>query len=265
MAKLSNFKCLVFDVYATLIVSTSSLDPHFFSSVNTPFPLFQDWESGILSALEPIMSRSSRSISTEEALREFGRIEIPIQQANPTMLYSEVLSRAHAELATLFGVPDVSREENITFGYSVGHWRPFPDTVQALERLSKRYKLVVLSNVDRKSFSGTRKQLEHGFAFDKVCTAQDIGSYKPNPANFEYVLKAVKDDFGIEAGEVLVTAASLSYDHRPANKLGLASAWIERPGSLVGVDEERDRDVSYAFKFGTMGNMADEAEKVFSL
>lgn len=95
----------------------------------------------------------------------------------------------------------------MAFGQSIKDWPIFPDSSEALAVLSKYYKLIVLSNVDRTSFAYTREKLEAGkFAFDQVCTAQDIGSYKPDPANFVYTLKVIKDNYGIEKDQVLSTA-----------------------------------------------------------
>ena len=95
----------------------------------------------------------------------------------------------------------------MAFGQSIKDWPVFFDTSDALCELSKYYKLVVLSNVDRTSFAFTREKLEAGkFTFDKICTAQDIGSYKPDPANFVYALNVIKDSYGIEKGQVLSTA-----------------------------------------------------------
>ena len=100
-----------------------------------------------------------------------------------------------------------TKEECVTFGQSIKDWPLFPDSAEALFELSKHYKLVVLSNVDRTSFAFTREKLEAGkYKFDQICTAQDIGSYKPNPANFIYALKLLKDNYGIEQGQVLSTA-----------------------------------------------------------
>nr|GFD60369.1 hypothetical protein [Tanacetum cinerariifolium] len=78
----------------------------------------------------------------------------------------------------------------------------FPDTVAALRRLQKTFKLVVLSNVDNESFQAGNAHGLEGFKFDAVYTAQDIGSYKPDLRNFEYMLSHVKEDFGIEKGQV---------------------------------------------------------------
>lgn len=54
----------------------------------------------------------------------------------------------------------------------------FPDSVRSLEKLeSLGLSLNVLSNIDNRLFEDTRVNLEQGFKFDDVFTAEDIGSY----------------------------------------------------------------------------------------
>ena len=106
------------------------------------------------------------------------------------------------------------------------------DSVEALAYLKKHYKLVILSNVDRLSFRSSNARLQ--VAFDAIYTAQDIGSYKPSPRNFEYMLRRLESDFGLQKKDVLHTAQSLFHDHAPANGFGLASAWIDRRHASKG-------------------------------
>ena len=101
------------------------------------------------------------------------------------MLYPELLACVHGAVAAHFGIaPDA--DAAAAFGRSIEHWPPFPDSAEALAYLKRHYRLVVLSNVDRASFAHSARRL--GVAFDAVYTAQDIGSYKPDPRNFEYML-----------------------------------------------------------------------------
>ncbi len=58
-------------------------------------------------------------------------------------------------------------------------------------------------------------------------TAQDIGSYKPNLANFRYMFDRLAER-GIERGNILHVAQSLHHDIEPARELGLACVWIDR-------------------------------------
>ncbi len=64
--------------------------------------------------------------------------------------------------------------------------------------------------------------------FDAVYTAEDIGSFKPSPANFRYMLDHIERDLGLGQEDILHTAQSLFHDHAPARHLGLANAWIDR-------------------------------------
>jgi 2-haloacid dehalogenase len=170
------------------------------------------------------------------------------------MLYSTIVSNAVSRVASQLGTT-LSDEEKDAAGASVGKWVPWPDTVAALERLSRYYKLVILSNVDLNSFSHTKKLLEHGFTFDKILTAQEIGSYKPDTNNFLYMLNVAKEEFGVPKEQVLVTAQSLMHDHVPANKLGLASSWIQRREGMGHA-----KGVEWTFKFPTLAAMADALE-----
>lgn len=129
--------------------------------------------------------------------------------------------------------------------------------MDALKRLSEHYRLVVLSNVDRESFAKTDAGSLQGFPFDLVITAQDVGSYKPDLRNFEYMLHAVRLAFdGISADQVLQTAQCQFHDHHPARKMEIRSVWIVRPVAVMG---NSGRSV-YDWRFDTLGDMADASE-----
>ena len=114
---------------------------------------------------------------------------------------------------------------------SVPDWPAFADSADALARLATRYKLVILSNVDRQSFAGSNARL--GVRFDAIITAQDVGSYKPSPRNFD-VLVATVSGLGVADGRLLHVAQSLFHDHVPARAIGLPTAWIDRRGQRAG-------------------------------
>lgn len=174
-------------------------------------------------ALQPLISRLGEKPTRSQILTRLGTLELALQKEHPAMLYSDILTHAYERLAQdlegryVFlricdrvlnhGSVEVTTEECVAFGQSIKDWPVFPDSSDALNELSKYYKLVVLSNVDRTSFAFTREKLEAGkFTFNMICTAQDVGSYKPDPANFVYALKAIKDSYGIEKDHVLSTA-----------------------------------------------------------
>ncbi|HZA67496.1 MAG TPA: haloacid dehalogenase type II [Geminicoccaceae bacterium] len=231
--RLDDFSVLTFDCYGTLI----------------------DWETGICAAIAPWLERQGVAASRDRILAAFAGAEAPQQAANPDMLYPDLLARVHLKVAEELGAaPDA--EAAAAFGRSVADWPAFPDSAQALAYLAQHYKLVILSNVDRTSFAASNRKL--GVAFDAVYTAQDIGSYKPDPRNFEHMLKHLAAQ-GIDRSQILHTAESLYHDHMPAKRFGLATCWIHRRAGETGHGATRapGAEVTPDFRFATLGAMAD--------
>lgn len=233
---LCDFKALTFDCYGTLI----------------------DWEAGIWDAFQPLITCNERQdISRARALEAFAKIESRLEAEAPGMVYPEVLTRVHAGVAEHFNM-QTNAKLDIDFGKSVPFWPAFPDTADALRYLKTRYKLVILSNVNRLGFAASNRKL--GVEFDAIYTAEDIGSYKPEPANFEYLLESLRRDHGLEKEDILHTAQSLFHDHAPARAFGLATAWIDRQrlsetgswGATAKLEERPETD----FLFHSMGEMA---------
>jgi 2-haloalkanoic acid dehalogenase type II len=230
---ISNYTTLTFDCYGTLI----------------------DWESGIYEALAPWLERNGAALSRDEALELFGREEAAQQRDTPDMIYSQLLALVIRRMGDQLDLP-VGDDEADRFSASVEHWPAFPDSADALAYLKQHYKLVILSNVDHASFAHSNAKL--GVEFDAVYTAQDVGSYKPDPRNFGYLLEHLAD-LGISRGEVLHTAQSLTHDHVPAEDAGLATCWIDRrhdkPG--FGATKPPPRQPRIDARFTSMGAMAD--------
>ena len=222
--RLTDYRVLSFDCYGTLI----------------------DWETGIWDALQPLIRASGRNdLQRAELLAGFGRHESRLESESPATAYPHILKGVHRALAEEFGMPS-HPELDQAFGESLPAWPAFADSAPALRALKRRYRLVILSNVHRAGFAASARKL--GVDFDAVYTAEDIGSYKPDPANFHYLLRRLEADFGIARERVLHTAQSLYHDHRPARDLGLATAWIDR------------QRLSRSGEWGTTAPVADRPE-----
>jgi 2-haloacid dehalogenase len=232
----ADFDALSFDCYGTLI----------------------DWETGIAAALRPWAAARGLAISDEDLLLGFGTHEAAAEAARPSALYPEILAAAMRGLGAQFGVP-VTDAEAEAFGASVPDWPAFPDSHEALDRLSRRYRLIILSNVDRTSFAASNRRL--GVTFTSILTAQDIGSYKPSPRNFEALL-AERRRLGIADGRLLHVAQSLFHDHVPAKAAGLSTVWIDRrrtrPG--WGATPEPQAPVTPDWTFVSMAAFADAVD-----
>ena len=145
-----------------------------------------DWGAGIVEALRPWSSR--HGITDEAVLEAHAAHETMVQSEHPTMRYPDVLAATVRRVAAQLGV-DVTDVEQAALRTSVPDWPAFPDSAAALAALHARFRLVILSNIDRRSFAASARRL--GTDFDLVVTAEDVGSYKPSAANFAALLDAV--------------------------------------------------------------------------
>ena len=236
--KLTEFSALTFDCYGTLI----------------------DWETGILSAVEPILQKAGRDVPRADLLDAFGRNEAAQQAETPSALYPEILRDVVKRMATELKF-EISDDDAIRFGNSVADWPAFPDSAEALQYLKQHYKLVILSNVDRASFAHSNEKL--GVDFDHLFTAQDIGSYKPDPQNFAYMIEKLAEE-GIGKTDILHTAQSLRHDHVPANDAGLATCWIDRQHATggQGAAAQPPRMPRIDFRFPSLGDMAEAHQRI---
>lgn len=237
--KLTEFKVLSFDCYGTLI----------------------DWETGIWDALQPLLALNCGGVSRARALASFGTLEDRIERDSPGLPYPQVLAAVHAALAREHGLRTTGALDR-EFGRSVPFWPAFADTAEALRSLQQRYRLVILSNVDRCSFAASKRKL--GVEFDAVYTAEEIGSYKPAAANFEHLVRKVGEELDCRPADLLHTAQSLYHDHVPARAHGLANIWIDRQGlsrgggwgATAAVAERPEVD----FLFASMAELATAVE-----
>lgn len=231
--KFDNFRVLTFDCYGTLI----------------------DWETGILNVLRPWATGTGISPSDAEILDAFGKAESAAEHDSPQALYPDVLRATHERIAKHFNVPAGFAAEN-ALGKSVGDWPAFPDTTEALKRLQKRFKLVVVSNVDRESFSRTQKKL--GIIFDAVVTAEEVGGYKPDAKMFRRAIEIAKT-LGASPENILHVAQSLYHDHVPAKKFGLKTVRVQRPSKCgeFGATRDPGEEVKPDLTVHSMKELAD--------
>ena len=236
--KLTDFRVLSFDCYGTLI----------------------DWESGIWSALQPLLQANDHKISREAALAAYARIEPAQEHETPDLIYRDLLVLVHGKMASDWGIASTPALDR-AFGNSVPDWPAFPDSAEALAYLKQHYKLVILSNVDRQSFAGSNPKL--GVAFDAICTAEEIGSYKPDPRNFAYLIREV-GKLGLAKSDILHTAQSLYHDHVQAEAAGIARCWINRRGDTgkgSGATKPVEKMPAVDFQFPSMAALAEAHRK----
>lgn len=98
-----------------------------------------------------------------------------------------------------------------------------------------------------------------------IYTAEIIGTYKPNPEYFEYMLKHLDGNLGVKPHTVLHTAQSLFHDHAQVNAFGLSNAWVDRQklkdDDNWGATAKMDTPPEFNFYFNTMMEMANAVMK----
>ncbi|MGI8592906.1 MAG: HAD-IA family hydrolase [Solirubrobacteraceae bacterium] len=192
-----DIKFVTFDVYGTLI----------------------DWEEGVFDAFTKEAARDGFTIDRDELIPLFHQTERNIQGGSYE-LYAEVLRRTAIQIAKEIGWPlEPSRSGFLPD--SVQGWKPFKETSATLEKLSKKLSLGLLSNVDDKLLGQTRRHIP--VDFDLVVTAQQVRSYKPDPAHFKECERRV----GSKRGWVHV-AAGYYHDVEPCLALKVPVVWVNR-------------------------------------
>lgn len=203
----SAIRAITFDCYGTLI----------------------DWETGILNALHPILSAHGVQLADVEILALYGEFEAEAE-AGEFHPYREVLRNVVRSFGQRLGFAPTGAQQD-SLPDSLANWRPFPDTVTALQQLNSKFQLGIISNVDDDLFASTAPQLQTKFDF--VVTAGQACAYKPSPKIFQLASQKIS----VPAEHWLHAGQSVYHDVIPAQALGLKTVWVNRvsprPGGAV--------------------------------
>jgi len=99
--------------------------------------------------------------------------------------------------------------------------KPFPEVPAALEKLSQKYRLAILSNGDRDMLEAAKPHI--GFAFDATISVQEAGAFKPDHRTYAKAAKIL----GVGASSVLFVANHV-FDCVGAKASGMRAAFIDR-------------------------------------
>jgi 2-haloacid dehalogenase len=139
----------------------------------------------------------------------------------PYRPYKEICRDSLAATFEAFGIQ--GRPETISYYFDAfPRFQLFPDVVDTLDRLSRRFKLAVVSNIDDDLLVTTPLKR----TFDLVCTAERAKGYKPDGTLFRYLLA----NAGVAREEILHAGQSQLTDMVGAKPLGVTVAWINRRG-----------------------------------
>ena len=183
-----------------------------------------DWETGAYDAFQKEADRDGFTIDKAELSPLFLNTSREIQQGSYE-LYAEVLRRTAVRVAKELGW-DLEPSRSGFLPSSVPAWPPFRETNAQLERFAKKFEIGILSNIDDKLLGATRRHFRSDF--DLVVTAQQVRSYKPDPAHFKECQRRI----GGKTGWVHI-ASGYESDVEPCLKLKVPVIWVNRHGEQL--------------------------------
>lgn len=224
----SQFKVLTFDIVGTCV----------------------DFEQGIINAFRRIGGNAAASLSDDAIYKPY----LEGRELNYTRM-SEAFKGVYLHVARKLDFP-ASEEAARDFQLSVLEWPAFPDSVQALARLRRRFRLVAMTNGDSTAFNAHNHTL--GRPFHDAVTCDDTGCTKPDPRFFAFNLGR-QSAHGYRQDEILHVAQSQYHDIGIARELGYATCWIERRHNQEGYGATPDpaRFTEPDIRVPSLGALAD--------
>ena len=208
-----------------------------------------DWEGGLGAFLYALLLREGVADPPpgRELRERWEAIQFELVNG-PYRPYKQILGEATLAWCREHRVAENEAYAEAIAG-SIRAWQPFPDTRPALSAARDAgLRLVILSNTDRDIISHSVRQI--GVPFDEVVVAEDVGAYKPSPANFERLLEVVGED----PADVLHVAFGFKYDIRAAQEQGMRTAWVNRHAEPLP-----DRGVAPDHEWRDLWGLADLA------
>lgn len=205
---LTDRKVLTFDVVGTLI----------------------DFETGILDYVQGRARAAGVSLTERAILEAYAVAEDRQHHLTPRLPFPSMMAPMYREMAEVLGLPE-SHADAEEFRLSIPDWPAFPDSISALKRLRKHFRLVAMTNSDDWALSHFARTLDQ--PFDDMVTAEMVGWNKPDPQVFAFTRgRLSRDGFGF--GDILHVAQSQYHDIAVARRLGLHTCWIERRKGKAG-------------------------------
>ncbi len=199
-----------------------------------------DWETGVYEAFQKEADRDGFTIDREVLIPRFIEIQREIQSGSYE-LYAEVLRRTAVRVAAELGWElESSRAQFLPD--SVPRWMPFRETNAQLERFAKKYDTGILSNIDDKLLGATRRHFRTDF--DLVVTAQQVRSYKPDPAHFKECARRIEK----RKKNWVHVASGYPTDIEPCLQQKVAVIWVNRHGEQLEQGKKKPTEEVKTFR-----------------
>ena len=221
MTAKGDVQALLFDVFGTVV----------------------DWRSSIIDELTRFGAGKGIAADWAEFTDDWRRLYQPameeVRSGRRAWTILDVLHRESLDtLLAKYNIAGLSEAEKDHINRVWHRLKPWPDAVDGLTRLKKRYIIGTLSNGNVGLL--TRMAKNAGLPWDVVLGAETARAYKPLPQ--AYLASAAL--LNLEPGQVMLVAAH-NGDLAAAAAVGLRTAFVARPtehGPHQKVDFKADRD-----------------------
>jgi len=206
-----------------------------------------DWEAGITGFLNEVLREKGVTANITEVVRVREDIDFEMVQG-PYKSYKAILRLSLKEVFHRFQIA-YKDQDGDRLVQSVPMWPVFKETNMALERLARKHRLGIISNIDKDIIEKTKANL--GLQFAITVTAEEACSYKPTLAPFQLALKKL----GTKPTGILHVSSGFRYDIPPARRLGFKTAWVNRKTEPAPPSERADHE------FENLNQLADFVER----
>lgn len=197
-------KVLVFDQYGTVVDMQKGL-----TEIAAPFLKEKGWD-GEAHRFVTWWRRTHFENSMIDALCDRGHTP-----------YRQIGHRAVSYVMDRCGIDYKQSEVEWLVG-QIEQLKPFPDVVEALEKLrASGYRLVILSNGDRDMLEAAKPHI--GFAMDMTISVQEAGYFKPHWKTYAKAEELVGED-----RSSCLFVANHAFDCLGAKSYGMRTAFIDR-------------------------------------
>ena len=171
-----------------------------------------------------LVGRQLPHLDPVDILDTFSKHSRRLEIERPHRLYKTILRQGFAAAFSAHGVT-ASEDDIEHVAESIKLMGPHPDTVEALTRLKRRFRLAIFTNSDDDLIAHNVRLL--GVPFDHVITAEQARAYKPDRRLFEHGWRAMR----VDKSETVHVAMGMELDMQACHAIGVRGVWINRLGT----------------------------------
>lgn len=201
-------RVLVFDQYGTVV----------------------DMQGGLVEAVKPFLARKGWTGDPNQFVTWWRRTHYEDSMIDALLdrghtPYRQIGHRAVSQVLDRCGIAHTQAEVSALVS-EIERLKPFPDVVAALEKLAKRYKLVILSNGDRDMLEAAKPHIRH--PMDLTISVQETGYFKPHWKTYATAERIITERWPDIERSGCLFVANHAFDCIGAKSHGFRAAFVDR-------------------------------------